>query len=96
MDRHQILDFLRSSRSEIATRFRANVEGIFGSVARGDERPESDVDVLVRFSKGASLLDLVALGDFLEDHLRRRVDIVSTRALREEIRPYVEKDLVRV
>ena len=96
MARDEIIEFLRSTRPEVAERFRARVEGIFGSVARGEDRPDSDLDVLVRFEDGASLLDLVALGDFLEEHLKRPVDIVSVRALRKEIQPYVERDLIKV
>ena len=96
MNRQQILDFLRARGDEISSQFRARVEGIFGSVARGDDRPESDVDVLVRFDDQASLFDLVGLADFLEENFHRKVDVVSTRALREEIRPGVERDIVRV
>jgi len=96
MNQQQILQFLRNMRAEIATRFHAQVEGIFGSIARGDDRPDSDVDVLVRFDDHASLFDLVGLADFLEEHFHRRVDVVSARALRDEIRPRVERDIVRV
>jgi hypothetical protein len=50
--------------------------------------------VLVEFLDGASLSDLVGLGDFLEEKLGCKVDVVSQRALREEIKPYVYEDLL--
>jgi len=54
---------------------------IFGSVARGDDGPKSDLDVLVRFEKGRSLLDLVGVQQDLEELLGCKVDVVSEGAL---------------
>jgi predicted nucleotidyltransferase len=50
---------------------------IFGSIARGEDRPDSDIDLLVVFDEGASLFDLVGLGQELERLLGHRIDIVS-------------------
>ncbi len=96
MNCDQMLQFLRESRQSIAEKHKAEVQGIFGSFARGEETPGSDVDVLVEFMEGASLFDLVDLADFLEENFQRPVDIVSTRALRKEIEPSVRRDLVQV
>ena len=57
---------------------------IFGSVARGEAGPDSDLDVLVRFETGRSLLDLVGIQQDLEELLGCKVDVVSERALRSE------------
>lgn len=65
---------------------------IFGSEARGDARPESDVDLLVDMSAGRSLLDLVALGQDLEDLLGRPVDVVTPAALAPELRAAILAD----
>jgi predicted nucleotidyltransferase len=54
---------------------------VFGSVARGDESAESDVDFLVRFGPGSSLFDLMRLQDELAALLGRPVDVVSSGAL---------------
>ncbi len=62
---------------------------MFGSVARGDDGPESDVDFLVRFDPGTTLFDQVGLISELEDLLGRRVDVVSERGLKERIRDRV-------
>jgi len=93
--RKHILDTLRGLKPELA-RYKAQEVGVFGSCARAEQTEASDVDLLVEFAPGAGLFDLVALGDFLEQQLHRRVDIVTTRALREEMRSQVMRELVPV
>jgi len=56
---------------------------VFGSVARGEDGPDSDVDFLVTFDEGTSLLDLVGLQDALADYLKIPVDVISTGGLKE-------------
>jgi len=92
----EVKRIIREHQEEIRTRFRAEVIGLFGSVARGEGGSESDVDILVRFDEGASLFELVALGDFLEEKLGCKVDIVSDRAVKPELRESIMRDLVRV
>jgi predicted nucleotidyltransferase len=64
---------------------------IFGSVVRGAARPDSDIDILVDIEPDArfSLIDLVALKDFLEDRLDRKVDVVTKGGLESGIRERV-------
>lgn len=62
---------------------------VFGSRARGDARPDSDLDLLVRFEEGRSLLDLVGMKLALEELLGIRVDVVSERGLSRYIRDRV-------
>lgn len=83
-------------REEARQRYKAEIKGIFGSYARGDEKEGSDIDVLVDFLENATLFDLVGLGDFLEGKLHCKVDIVSQRAIRKEIESYVYSDLARL
>ncbi|RKX77157.1 MAG: hypothetical protein DRP87_09985 [Spirochaetes bacterium] len=55
--------------------------GIFGSVVSGDEREDSDVDILVELPKGLSLLDLVGLKLELEEVLRKKVDVLTYNSI---------------
>ena len=55
---------------------------IFGSVARGEDHPDSDIDFLVEFETGSSLFDLLHLQDELEELLEHSVDVVSVGGLR--------------
>ena len=78
----------------IAARHGARNVRVFGSVARGDARPDSDVDFLVEMDEGRSLLDHVGLVQDLEDYLGRKVDVVSERALHWFIRDRVLAEAV--
>jgi uncharacterized protein len=74
------LEHVRRRRAEIeriASRYGAHDIRVFGSVARGDAGPDSDLDVLVRFEPGRSLLDQAGLELDLVDLLGCRVDVVS-------------------
>lgn len=76
---------VESHRAEIraiAARHHARTISIFGSVARGEDRPDSDIDFLVEFEPGASLLDLMRVQDDLEALLDAPVDVVSTGGLK--------------
>ena len=55
--------------------------GVFGSMARGEDTPNSDIDLLVRFDEGASLFDLVRFAEGLEALLGVHVDLLSERGL---------------
>jgi uncharacterized protein len=69
---------------------------VFGSVARGEERPDSDVDFLVTLEAGRTLLDLARLESRLEALLGRRVDVATEAGLREPIRTAALREAVRV
>ena len=69
---------------------------VFGSFARGTEAPDSDLDLLVRFAPGRTLLDLVELKHRIEDQSGRAVDIVTEAALHPSLRDRVLADAVRL
>lgn len=69
---------------------------VFGSVARDEATPESDIDILVEFRGAATLAGYMDLKYMLERLFGRRVDLVTRNGLRERLRPAVEKDLIRV
>jgi uncharacterized protein len=88
------LDQVRRSRTAIlqsAARYGAHDVRIFGSVARGEAGPASDVDVLVAFEPSRSLLDLVGLNQELEELLGCRVDVVAEGG----ISPYLEDRILK-
>jgi predicted nucleotidyltransferase len=86
---------LKRQRKEIlvtAKRHGAYNVRVFGSVARGDARPDSDVDLLVNLESGRSLLDLARLLRELESQLGCKVDIVTEAGLRPRIRQEVLRE----
>ncbi len=74
---------------ELAKKYHAQNLKIFGSVARGEEGKDSDIDILVDFDKEASLLDEVGLELDLQDLLGTKVDLISSRAVRSEFRNFI-------
>lgn len=82
---HEI-ELNRDAILRIAHRHGARNVRVFGSVARGDHRPTSDVDLLVEMDQDRSLLDLVGLSQDLEALLQRRVDVVTDEGLHPAIR----------
>jgi predicted nucleotidyltransferase len=71
----------------------ATMVGIFGSTARGEATPDSDIDILIRFAKPKSLLTLVAIERQLATALGKPVDLVTEQALHPYLREYVLRDL---
>ncbi len=92
-------DLLKSRREEIlriaATHGARNVR-VFGSVARGEADSRSDIDLLVEFKRGTTLLGHAALVQELEELLGVKVDVVSERGLRDRVRERVLREAVAI
>ena len=92
-----IEEILKAKRDEIlriAAEHGAHNVRVFGSVARGDARPDSDVDFLVQMEDGRSLMDLGGLLGDLEDLLGRKVDVAEPEGLHWYIRDRVLAEAV--
>ena len=63
---------------------------VFGSAARGEEGPDSDIDLLVRFSEPKSLLELVRIEREFSEHFRRPVDLVTEG----DLSPYIRDEIL--
>jgi len=90
----ELLGANRQAFLEIAKRHGAQNVRIFGSTARGEATPASDLDVLVTMEKGRSLLDLCALGNDLEDLLQRKVDVVTEPAISPHLRERILREAI--
>lgn len=86
---------LKIAEDDLFQRYPIRSLGIFGSFARNEAGPDSDIDILVEFSTPVGF-EVADLAFELEDLLSHKVDLVPSGAIRERLRPYVEKDLVRV
>ena len=91
---YEILQQQKASILDIAKHYHAANIRVFGSVVRGEEREDSDIDLLVDFLPGSTLLDQVGLIDALSTALGRKVDIVSERALNKHLRQRVLEEAV--
>ncbi|MBP0017739.1 MAG: nucleotidyltransferase family protein [Cyanobacteria bacterium SBLK] len=90
-------DILDSKREEIlnlAAKHGAFNVKIFGSVARGEETADSDIDFLVELEADRSLLDRIGLMQDLEDFLGYKVDVANVKGLREEFRDRILREAI--
>jgi predicted nucleotidyltransferase len=91
------LSLLKKHEREIRERFGVERIGVFGSFVRGDEKPESDVDVLVKFRKGEETFHhYMDLKFYLEDLFSRKVDLVIHDTLKPRLREPVLREVVYV
>ena len=67
---------------------------VFGSFARGTDRPDSDLDLLIKLKPGGSLLDLIGIKQAIEDALHRKVDVVTETSLSPYIRDQILQEAV--
>jgi predicted nucleotidyltransferase len=95
-EKEQILNVLKALKPEMTTRFKVREIALFGSFVRGEQGTASDIDLVVELEEGADLFDLVALGQFLEERLGRKVDLGTKRSLRKEIRDQVFKEMAAI
>jgi uncharacterized protein len=93
--RERVIATLRAHAADL-NGFGVRAIALFGSVARDEATDASDLDVLVDFEGSATFDRYMGLKFFIEDLLGCRVDLVTRRALREELRPIVEREAVRV
>lgn len=96
MNRSQALDLLTRIKPELEQRFGVVRLALFGSTARDEARPDSDVDIVVAFDGPATSQRYFGVQFSLEDALGCPVDLVTEKALRSELRPFIEQEAVNV
>ncbi len=92
--RQDILAILAERRAEIESRFNVDSLAIFGSVARDEASPDSDVDILVSYREPPGIFDFLELKEYLQDLLHCRVDLVTRNGLKRQFRDRVLQEAV--
>lgn len=95
-NRQETMQLLQRHFHEMVREFGVHDLALFGSVARDEAGTSSDVDILVSFDGPATADRYFGLQFFLEDLLGRPVDLVTDKALRPELRPYIEREAMHV
>ena len=96
MDKEQALTLLRAHKAVLVQRFGVVDIALFGSTARGEAVLDSDLDILVRFDGPATSARYFGVQFYLEDLTGLPIDLVTDKALRPELRPYVEREAIHV
>ena len=93
--KQKILDTLAKEKPQLQREFKVSKIALFGSFARGDQQPGSDVDILVEVDPSIGL-EFVTLAERIEKSLGTSVDLVSSRAISEMAFKYIEPELIYV
>ena len=96
MNREATLRLLEVHKPHLVSQFGVRNLALFGSVARDTATAQSDIDVLVAFDGPATSARFFGVKFYLEDLMGRPVDLVTDKALRPELRPFVEREAVSV
>jgi len=96
MNRQDVMQILHEALPGLKERFGVQDLAIFGSVARDEAGPDSDVDVLVTFEGRTGFRAFMGLQFELESLLGTRVDLVTPKAMKPTMRPRIERDLIHV
>ena len=96
MKRSKVLEVLTRVKPNLASRFGVVRLSLFGSTSRDEAQPDSDVDILVSFDGPATSQRYFGVQFHLEDALGCSVDLVTEKALRPELRPFIEQEAVSV
>ncbi len=96
MKRSEAIHLLQQQQKELSEHYHVASLSVFGSVARDEARPDSDIDILVEFSWPVGLFHFIDLQQHLEDILGIKVDLGTRRSLKPSIKEQVLQEAVRV
>lgn len=91
----RIEKILKKNKEHLRNKFYVEKIGVFGSYSKGKETPESDIDILVKFN-GPIGWDFISLNDYLEQLLGNKVDLVSIKALKSQLKDDILREVVCV
>jgi uncharacterized protein len=91
----EIKEALQKLKPELAQKFHVQAIGLFGSVVRDDYTAASDIDIIVQFDQPIGI-EFVDLADYIEQRLKRKVDLVSKNGIKEKYYKAIESEIVYV
>ena len=91
----EIKKVLEQLKPELAQRFHVQTIGLFGSVVRDDFTPASDIDIIVDFDQPIGI-EFVDLADYMEQHLQKKVDLVSRNGIKDKYFKTIEREIIYV
>ena len=90
----EIKMILQGHKEELRKNYGIKEIGIFGSYVREEQKEISDVDILVEFEKTPDLLKFIEIERYLEELIDAKVDLVRKKILRDELKPYILKEVI--
>jgi len=96
MKKDNVLETLTRLKPELVKRFGVTRLALFGSTVRDEAGPDSDIDIVVAFDGPATSKRYFGVQFFLEDEFDCSIDLVSEKAIRPELKPYIEQEAINV
>ena len=93
---NKIEKILKQYKNELATKYKIKEIGIFGSYVRNEQKKGSDVDILIEFDEVPDLFKFLEIERYLEGLLGVKVDLIRRKALREELKDTILKEVVTI
>ena len=87
------VDEVKQKTTPVLKKHGVEYAAVFGSFSRGENRPKSDIDILVRLGRPTGMIGYMKLIEGLEKALHKKVDLVTEQSLNKRVRPYVKPDL---
>jgi len=92
----EIKKIIHEHNSELTTKYKVKYLRLFGSITRGEQREDSDIDILVEFNELLGGFHLLWTENFLSSILNQKVDLIPKKAIKGEIEKNILKDLVLI
>ena len=96
MSKESIIDMLKNQKAFLYDKFSIKNLNLFGSVARGDDNNDSDIDILVEFYKTPDLLTFIEIEEYLSKTLNQKVDLVIKRKLKPQLKETILKEAIAI
>ncbi len=93
-DINEIKNILAKQKGELIQKYRIKEIGIFGSYVKGEEKPKSDIDILVEFNEPVGIFEFMELEEYLSRIVETKVDLVSKKALKPRIGKRILQEVV--
>jgi predicted nucleotidyltransferase len=91
-----IISTLQIEKTNLYDKYKVTRLGVFGSFARGEETPDSDIDILVEFSEIPGMIDFLKTEEYLETVLNRKIDLVRENAIRPELKSVIMSEVIMI
>jgi len=92
--KEEVFIIIQKLKNEIKTKYKVKSIGLFGSYVSNKQKDTSDIDFLVEFEDDADLFHYIGLSLFLEEYFKKKVDVISKPALKEELRESILQEVI--
>lgn len=87
---------LQSEKASLHEKYKITKLGVFGSYARGEEKPDSDIDMLVEFEEMPGMIEFFGAEEYLEKVLNKKIDLVRESAIRPELKKRIMSEVIYI